>query len=129
DEDQDGVEVIENDDFDQFFGDGRDFPDIVLPQDSCINDREARYVKNFVDADNSLTYTSCSICEERDWNMDLREGVCKRCRRDKGDVKKWSRENNTNPSRIPPALQGLTDLEEMMISLVLPLMQVRYTNG
>jgi hypothetical protein len=30
---------------------------------------------------------------------------------------------------IPPALKGLTDIEEMIISLVLPIMQVRYTKG
>ncbi|KAJ3971491.1 hypothetical protein EV361DRAFT_799995, partial [Lentinula raphanica] len=124
--DPDAIHVVEHEDYDTFFGDGHEFAEINLPDDSCVN---AQCIKRFLDADSSLTYTSCSICEERDWNMDVREGVCKRCRKDKGDVKKWSKENNTNPSRIPPALQGLTDLEEMMISLVLPLMQVRYTSG
>ncbi|KAJ3751768.1 hypothetical protein EV360DRAFT_11094, partial [Lentinula raphanica] len=125
----DAVQVVDQDDYDHFFGDGHEFDDVILPEDSCINDREAQYIKNFVDADDALTYTSCSICEERDWNMEPRDGVCKRCRKDKADVKKWSKQNNTNPSLIPPPLRGLTDLEEMMISLVLPLMQVRYTSG
>ncbi|KAJ3767015.1 hypothetical protein FB446DRAFT_614695, partial [Lentinula raphanica] len=125
----DAIHVVEQEDYDAFFGDGHEFAGIDLPNDSCIDAREVECVKRFINADSSLTYTSCSVCEERDWNMGVREGVCKRCRNDKGDVKKWSKENNTNPSRIPPALQGLTDLEEMMISLVLPLMQVRYTSG
>ena len=78
----------------------------------------------------------------------MKEGVCSSCRRDSnGVVRKWSNENCCNPRLchsasslkiglticavldVPSCLRNLTDMEEMMLARVMPLMQVRYTKG
>ncbi|KZV89267.1 hypothetical protein EXIGLDRAFT_578440, partial [Exidia glandulosa HHB12029] len=94
-----------------------------------LSEREARCIKKFDDALAAMTYDACTQCRERDWDLGLRDGVCKRCRSDREDVRRWSAENNTNPIERPACCIGLTDIEEMMCSLVMPIMQVRYTKG
>ena len=69
----------------------------------------------------------CNICFEA-WpvnsKLELTEYACKRCKRDKGVPKKFSIENDMKPSPVPPALQGLTQIEEMLIARIFPVMQV-----
>ena len=55
------------------------------------------------------------------------DSVCSRCSRDKQEPKLYSAANNMDPGSVPPALQGLTQVEEMLISPVMPIMSV-YTN-
>ena len=50
--------------------------------------------------------------------------VCSRCSRDKQEPKLYSVANNMDPGSVPPALQGLTQVEEMLISPVMPIMSV-----
>ena len=50
--------------------------------------------------------------------------VCSRCSRDKKSPKKFSFENSMIPSLIPQELQGLTQIEEMLIARALPIMRV-----
>ena len=42
------------------------------------------------------------------------------CTRDK--KKRFSRDNGMDPGAVPPQLQGLTQVEEMLISAVMPMM-------
>ena len=50
--------------------------------------------------------------------------TCRRCKSDKKVPKKFSLENNMIPSAVPACLSGLTQVEEMLISRALPIMQV-----
>ena len=50
--------------------------------------------------------------------------VCSRCSRDKQEPKLYSAANNMDPGSVPLALQGLTQVEEMLISPVMPIMSV-----
>ena len=50
--------------------------------------------------------------------------VCLRCTRDKHEPKKFSDSNNMNPQRQPACRQGLTQIEEMLIAWVSPIMYV-----
>ena len=44
-------------------------------------------------------------------------GMCHRCHVDKkGTVKMFSKENLLDPGTVPPELQGLTQVEEILIS-------------
>lgn len=49
--------------------------------------------------------------------------ICSRCLRDKKCPKKFSAENEMIPSPVPPQLQGLTQVEEMLIACALPIMR------
>ena len=74
----------------------------------------------------SLSYCHCSCCNESFPSLKLTSGdsVCSRCSRDKQEPKLYSAANNMDPGSVPPALQGLTQVEEMLISLVMPIMSV-----
>ncbi|KAL1749917.1 hypothetical protein FB107DRAFT_193571, partial [Schizophyllum commune] len=105
--------------------------DVDLPADAALSATQDRHVQNFVDAVKAIKYDACTSCRERDWNRDVRDGVCKRCRDEKERPRKWSKENKTQPmdGGIPPCLQGMTEVEEMIISPAKVHMQVRYTRG
>ena len=70
----------------------------------------------------------CTICYEA-WPMsksfvNTSDYICRRCKLDKKEPKKFSTENNMIPGKVPDALKGLTQLEEMLISRAFPIMQV-----
>ncbi|CAG8753248.1 15757_t:CDS:2, partial [Gigaspora margarita] len=50
--------------------------------------------------------------------MILSGGMCCRCKSKKNLPKKFSGENNMNPGEIPEELQGLTEVEKMLIAQV-----------
>ena len=55
--------------------------------------------------------------------------ICCRCARDKGNPKKFSKDNFMLPSPVPKQLQDLTQTEEMLISCALPIMSVYVKPG
>ena len=78
----------------------------------------------------SLEFSKCTVCLERyhvkktpsvSLNTDK---VCTRCKRDKHTPKIYSSENSMDPGPVPPELSGLTQVEEMLISAVMPMMSV-----
>ena len=86
--------------------------------------------KNMRDFHNSLKFKiyKCNICHEA-WPLsekckDESTYVCSRCLRDKNATKKFSVDNNMIPSQAPKELQGLTQLEEMLIARVFPVISV-----
>ena len=74
----------------------------------------------------SLSFSHCSCCNESFPSIKLTSSgsVCSRCSRDKQEPKLYSAANNMDPGSVPPALQGLTQVEEMLISPVMPIMSV-----
>jgi len=56
-------------------------------------------------------------------------GECQRCYSDKGIPKKFSTENNMNPGDLPVELQGLTEIEEMLIAQIFPVISVYCLRG
>ena len=67
----------------------------------------------------------CSCCNEIFPSLKLSSlSVCSRCLRDVLEPKLYSEDNNMDPGAIPPALQELTQVEEMLISPVMPMMSV-----
>lgn len=55
--------------------------------------------------------------------------ICLQCSRDKNSPKKFSVDNLMIPSTIPIELQGLTQIEEMLIARALPIMRVYIKPG
>ncbi|KZV59415.1 hypothetical protein PENSPDRAFT_567258, partial [Peniophora sp. CONT] len=112
------------------FGSGDDLMDVDVAEESALLAEEARRVQAFRDALDKISLGSCTCCQELDWDMKLVNGVCTKCRADKEPTKKYSTANRMNPTFIQPdCLKSLSDVEEMVISRVLLLMQVRHTCG
>ena len=75
----------------------------------------------------------CTICKEA-WAMKSKPRspetyVCSRCSRDKKSPKKLSVENYMIPSPAPHELQGLTQVEEMLIARAIPIMRIYIKPG
>ena len=73
---------------------------------------------NFHRAMNKLEHRRCVTCKEA-WptnnGLILQIFECLRCKRDKGNPKLFSQENDMDPGCLPTALQGLTDHAMMVI--------------
>ena len=87
---------------------------------------------NFHRAMNKLEHRQCVTCKEA-WptnnGLTLQIFECLRCKRDKGNPKLFSQENDMDPGCLPTALQGLTDIEEMLIARACPIMCVYRKHG
>ncbi|CAG8781808.1 19739_t:CDS:2, partial [Gigaspora rosea] len=59
----------------------------------------------------------------------LAGGMCYHCKGEKTLPKKFSAENNMDPGKIPEELQGLTEVEEMLIAQVFTVMLVYKLRG
>ena len=75
---------------------------------------------------------TCIICNESYTGMSLRknnfETICSRCFSEKG-VHRFSMENNLDPGKQPNVLKNLTQVEEMFIARVTPILQVTHARG
>lgn len=72
----------------------------------------------------SLDTPKCTTCLEKfpGMNMASRSAECVRCSKDRTTPKRYSAANNMDPGPVPSQLQNLTQVEEMLISAVLPIM-------
>ena len=76
----------------------------------------------------------CSVCHEV-WparaclQVDLQNYICTRCKRDKHDTKLFSVGNDMHPGEVPPCLKGMSQVEEMLIARVCPIMSVYRKHG
>ncbi|KAJ7194022.1 hypothetical protein GGX14DRAFT_378351, partial [Mycena pura] len=137
DDDNDGVQPIPEEDYDAFFADNLDSLNSVnnLPGDSAVNGEEARCISNFDAALAEIHIAACDCCHEEDFNLELKDsGRCTRCERDDltDGIRLWSDENHVNPmpeNLRPACLRNLTDMEEMLIARIKPIIQVRWTHG
>ena len=87
---------------------------------------------NFHHAMNKLEHRRCVTCKEA-WptnnGLTLQIFECLRCNRDKGNPKSFSQENDMDLGCLPTALQGLTEIEEMLIARACPIMCVYRKHG
>ena len=99
------------------------------------NEIDKLALKNMTTFHRSLDYTiyQCKICFEtwpqktkirKNSKKTLSNYVCTNCLRDKQFPKKFSKENHMVPSSVPKELQGLAQIEEMVIARALPIMRV-----
>ena len=101
-------------------------PDDLLP----IHEQEFA-LKNMQKFHKSMNMKilQCSICCEA-WPVKAsvknssKDHTCKRCKVDKKEPKKFSKENCMIPSPVPDELKNLTECEQMLISRAFPIMQV-----
>ncbi|KAJ7801274.1 hypothetical protein B0H14DRAFT_2238188, partial [Mycena olivaceomarginata] len=127
-----GVQTADLDEYDALL-DGENFPHMDLPDDSAVSPDEATCMRNFDAAINAIKDEICGCCHEEGFNIQLKaSGNCSRCHGDRRDVKMWSDANNVNPmpeNQRPACVKNLTEMEEMLIARIKPVMQVRWTRG
>ena len=82
----------------------------------------------------NMKILQCSICCEA-WPVKAsvknssKDHTCKRCKVDKKELKKFSKENCMIPSTVLDELKNLTECEQMLISRAFPIMQVYMKPG
>ena len=80
-----------------------------------------------------VTY-QCSVCFEA-WPKNIvlprhcNNFICDRCKKDESSPKRFSVENKMIPSKVPIDLQGLTHIEEMLISRAFLVIHVYVKQG
>ena len=73
----------------------------------------------------TCAFSECGTCNECFPSMNASQRTqCTRCTRDKKEPKLYSADNGMDPGLVPPELQGLTQVEEMLISSVMPIMSL-----
>ena len=76
----------------------------------------------------------CNICQEV-WptttclTVPPCDYICSRCKRDKNDIKLYSKEKDMLPGRPPACLVGLSQVEEMLTACAYPIMCVYRKHG
>ena len=76
----------------------------------------------------------CNICNEC-WptKTNLRIAfymyICNRCQQDKHSPKLYSAENDMDSGTVPPCLQDMTQIEELLIARACPIMTVYHKHG
>ena len=67
----------------------------------------------------------CTICHERRLELKMSTpGICNRCKHDKSSVRMFSQENSMDPGPVPDIMQGLSLVEQQLISRISPAVQV-----
>ena len=79
-------------------------------------------INNFHEKLEKIKINQCSVCKQAWFN--IKGDTCQRCKTDKGNPQKFSLENEMIPSPIPEELKYLTQIEEMLIARVFPLINV-----
>jgi len=99
----------------------RDEPSLA----SVLSKPEKVLLRKFRDKVDKLQHSLCPVCNESFPSITLIKGeCCRRCYGKKNSIKKFSSNNDMDPGEVPEELQGLTELEEMLIARVFPVMSV-----
>ena len=61
--------------------------------------------------------------------FEIVEGECRRCYAEKDNVKKFSARNNMDPGEVPKELRDLTQIEEILIAQIFPIVSVYCLHG
>ena len=90
-------------------------------------------MNNFHVTQSKWEHRLCIVCHElwptRVCLNDETTYQCTRCKRDKGKPKLYSVENDMYPGDVPICLQGLTQVEEMLIARACPIMCIYRKHG
>ena len=55
--------------------------------------------------------------------------ICTQCQCDKHNPKLFSADNDMDPASVPPCLQNMTQIEELLIARACPIMTVYHKRG
>jgi hypothetical protein len=92
----------------------------------CLPDSDQNLLNEFHSKIDRLGNNHCPKCNERFPSIEIVCGDCCRCHMEKNEVKKFLARNNMNPGDVPEKLQGLIQIEEMLIAQIFPIVSVYY---
>ena len=96
-----------------------------LSSASVLSKPEKTLLRKFCDKVNKLQHSLYPVCNESFSSITLVKGeYCHHCYNEKNSIKKFSSNNDMNSGEVPEELQGLTELEEMLIARVFSVMLV-----
>ncbi|CAG8741528.1 5472_t:CDS:2, partial [Rhizophagus irregularis] len=95
----------------------------VSESSGSIQTSDRKLLRKFRSTISNFTNKLCNKCNERFPSITLIGNECRRCHLE-GSPKKFSTENNMDPGEVPQELQDLTDIEEMLIAQVFPIVSV-----
>ncbi|CAG8658574.1 22995_t:CDS:2, partial [Gigaspora rosea] len=105
-------------------------PDIPLPLPSTIlKEYDKVLLRQFRNKIDKLKHSECPTCKECFLSITLVVGECRRCYTEKTLPKKFLFDNNMNPGEVPKKLQKLTEIEEMLIAQVFPVIVIYRLRG
>ncbi|CAG8792226.1 10852_t:CDS:2, partial [Gigaspora rosea] len=91
---------------------------VELLLSTTLSELEQEMLQKFRTKIDKFQNTFCPVCNEYFPSVVLVKGMCRRCYSEKILPKKFSAENNMDPGEIPHELEGLTEIEEMLIAQV-----------
>lgn len=93
----------------------------IFGQTSILNKMHAFHTKM-----SQCTLHFCTTCCESVLSLapQTLQSECSRCSRDKGNPKLYSVHNKMDPGHVLTELQGLTQIEEMLICAMMPMMSL-----
>lgn len=103
-----------------------------LDSNSTLDINAKNCISNFQKSVQFTVY-QCQTCHEA-WPLKFKPKspttyICQKCKADKETPKKFAAGNNMIPTPVPKEPQGLTQIEEMLISRALPIMKVYVKPG
>ena len=90
---------------------------------------DRKLLNNFRKKMDKVQNVFCPVCNECSPSIVLVMGKCRRCYSEKIMPHKFSAENNMDPGNVPDELQGMTEIEEMLIAKVFTVMSVYRLRG
>ncbi|CAG8500346.1 10199_t:CDS:2 [Racocetra fulgida] len=103
--------------------DDTDEQEIVQPS-TVIDEFDKVLLQQFYNKVAKLKHKSCPICNERFSSITLAVKECRRCYNEKTLLKKFSFDNDMDPKKVPEEFKELTEIEEMLIAQVFPVIVV-----
>ena len=88
----------------------------VLPKANIISKDECNILNEFCNKIDNIQYNICSVCNEQILSIMLIMGSCHRCHIEKSSPKKFLIENDMNPNDVLNELEGLTEIEKILIT-------------
>ncbi|CAG8815554.1 7212_t:CDS:1, partial [Gigaspora rosea] len=101
----------------------------TAPLSAYFNKADQKLLQQFRYKMDKLEHTLCSTCNECFLSIILVKKECRCCFTKKNLSKKFLAENNIDPGKVPEELQKLTEIEEMLIAQVFPIMIVYRLRG
>src|SRR2546421_106808 len=102
---------------------------VAVPSARNLSQTDQDLLQKFRSKVDKFKYTLCPVCNERFMSITLIKGECRRCHAEKSSTKKFSAENNMDPGEVPEELKDLSEIEEMLIARVFPVLSVYRLRG
>ena len=100
-----------------------------IVDNNCLPKADQKLLNEFCSKVDKFTNNLCPVCNECFPSIEIVQGKCCRCYSKKKDLNKFSVRNNMDPGEVPEELQGLTQVEEMLIVQIFLIVSVYCLRG